>query len=116
MPVDRPSLQLPEMPTTGPVTVVDASTDAPLFQARILLLGDSFTNAPRDALRGFFPHATLLHNEVTGRFLQAVADAMAQSDVIVLEIVERTIASGRGALIDDRSLATIEQTLAHAKR
>ena len=44
------------------------------------------------------------------------ADAMADADVVIYEVVERTIASGRGALIDETALTTIERTLAQQPR
>ena len=42
---------------------------------------------------------------------------MVDADVVVYEIVERTIASGRGTLIDDKALAVVEAALrAHPRR
>ena len=59
---------------------------------------------------------TLLHNEVAGPYPQAVADLLVDSDVVVLEIVERTIGGGGGAMISDEALAAIEATLAQNPR
>jgi hypothetical protein len=44
------------------------------------------------------------------------AEAIADADVVVFEIVERSIGIGGGALIDDASLAAIEQALARSPR
>jgi hypothetical protein len=110
-PVGRESLDLPEMPY-GPETFLATTSEAPLFAPKTLLLGDSFSTASRKMLGCFFSDLTLLHNEMADEDAQVVADSMVGSDVVVLEIVERTIASGRGALIEDAALTTIEQTLA----
>jgi alginate O-acetyltransferase complex protein AlgJ len=110
-PVGRDSLALPEMPY-APETFQNATSGAPLFQPSTLVLGDSFTNASSSMIGQLFASVTLLHNEVAGQFPQAVADTMVKSDVVVYEIVERTISSGGGALISDDSLAAIEATLA----
>jgi hypothetical protein len=110
-PVGRESLDLPEMPY-GPETFRATTGEAPLFEPKTLLLGDSFSTASRKMLGCFFSDLTLLHNEMAGEDAQLVADSMVGSDVVVLEIVERTIASGRGALIENAALSTIEQTLA----
>lgn len=111
-PVGRDSLELPEMPLDGPVTVRDTTTGAYLFPEPTLLLGDSFSNASRGVLGGLFADLTLLHNEVAATYPQVTADAMVDADVVVYEIVERTIGSGRGAMIDDATLAAVEATLA----
>jgi hypothetical protein len=110
-PVARASLDLPDMPSTDPVTVTDRTTGVPLFQPHTLLLGDSFSNASRSALGTLFANLTLLHNEAAGENPQTAADAVAAADVVVVEIVERTISSGRGALIEDASLDAIAQAL-----
>jgi len=114
-PVGRDSLDLPEMPY-GAETFTSETTSAPLFQPDTLLLGDSFTSASRTMLGQFFARLTLLHNEVAGESPQLVADLMAANDVVVLEVVERTIASGRGPIIDDAALTAIETTLAAQPR
>lgn len=110
-PVGRDSLTLPYMPF-APVTVTDRTTGAPLFTPPTILLGDSFTTASRDAIGGLFANLTLLHNEVAAKFPEAVANQMTKSGVVVYEIVERSVASGRGGLLSDASLAAIEKTLA----
>jgi hypothetical protein len=115
-PVGRDTLELPGVPTGQPVTARNESSDALLFPGRTLLLGDSFTNASLKPLGGLFAEVTLLHNEVAGPYPQAVADMIVDSDVVVLEIVERTIGGGGGAMISDAALDAIEDTLAQHPR
>jgi alginate O-acetyltransferase complex protein AlgJ len=111
-PVRRESLDLPDLPLTEPVTVTDRTTGVPLFQPPTLLLGDSFSNASRSALGTLFADLTLLHNGAAGEDPATVAGAVAAADVVVVEIVERTISSGRGALVEDAALEAIEQAVA----
>jgi hypothetical protein len=115
-PVGRDALEWPDLPLDAPVTLTNSSTGAPLYQPRSLLLGDSFTNASRPDVGGLFAEVSLLHSEVAATLPQVTADAMADADVVIYEIVERTIASGRGALIDEPALTTIERTLAQQPR
>jgi hypothetical protein len=110
-PVERDTLDLPDMPYE-PETFRASTTDAPLFEQRTLLLGDSFSSASGTMLGRFFADLTLLHSEVAREKPQMAADAMVQSEVVVFEIVERTISADGGALLDDASLAAAEQTLA----
>ena len=114
-PVGREGLALPAMPYS-PRTFTDTTTGAPLFTPATLLLGDSFSSASGGTLGPLFADVTLLHNEAADPYPQAVASRMAEADVVVYEIVERTIASGRGALISDESLTAIEKTLAAQPR
>jgi hypothetical protein len=115
-PVNRESLQLPELSLTGPVSATNRTTDAPLFEPHTLLLGDSFTASSLPVLGPLFANVSLLHNEVAGANPQMVANAMADADVVVYEIVERTIGAGGGSLIQDASLEAIERTLAQQPR
>lgn len=114
-PVGRDSLDLPTMPYS-PVTITNRTTDAALFEPSTLLLGDSFASASGEQLGPFFEDVTVLHNEVAAPYPQAVANLMADSDVVVVEIVERTVAAGGGALIQDAALQAIEETLAQQPR
>jgi hypothetical protein len=109
-PVGRDSLDLPEMPYS-PVTLTNRSTGAPLFEPSTLLMGDSFTSASRQALGSLFAHLTLLHGQVAEPFPDAVAHRMADADVVVYEVVERTIAGGDVPLLSDASLEAVERTL-----
>jgi hypothetical protein len=115
-PIGRDSLRLPEFSVTAPVTATTSTADAPLFQPHTLLLGDSFTAASLPALGTLFANVSLLHNEAAGPNPQVAADAIADAEVVVYEVVERTIGTGAGAIIQDASLAAIEQTLAQRPR
>lgn len=118
----RPGVQpqyaeVPVMPFATPVTLTATTTGAPLFGPRTLLLGDSFSDSSRRWVPQLFANLTLLHNEAAGARPQLGARAIASSAVVVYEIVERTISSGRGTLIDDKALRVIEATLAaHPRR
>ena len=115
------TFQLPTMPLTNPVQVLPrtpgaASTGGPAVRGSVLLLGDSFTNSSSTMIPPLFTDLTILHNEAAAGRPETAATAMAKSDVVVFEIVERTIASGRGALIEDRTLTAIEKALAASPR
>jgi hypothetical protein len=110
-PVGRATLDLPDLPLDAPVTVTNRTTGAPLFEPRTLLLGDSFTASSRGTLGPWFADLMLLHNEVADKNPQVVASAMVDADVVVYEIVERNIASGRGAILESQALSVIEGTL-----
>ena len=110
-PVGRDSLDLPQVPY-APETFRDTTTAAPLFTPHTLMLGDSFTSASARMLGPYFADVTLLHNAVAGPSPQGVADQMVNSDVVVVEVVERDIAAGNSPLISDASLAAITTTLA----
>jgi len=109
--------EVPVMPFATPVTLTATTTGAPLFGPRTLLLGDSFSNSSRRWVPQLFANLTLVHNEAAGARPRLGAQAIASSAVVVYEIVERTISSGRGTLIDDKALRVIEATLAaHPRR
>jgi alginate O-acetyltransferase complex protein AlgJ len=105
---------MPEMPMTVPVRVEPGPVQPglPLITEPTLLLGDSFTNSSRNIVPQLFTSLSILNNEVAAARPDAVAAAMVKSDTVVYEIVERTISSGAGALIQDRALTAIEQALA----
>ena len=116
VPVGREALDLPGLPVAQPVRATNRTTGAPLFEPPTLLLGDSFTNSSRATLGPFFADLTLLHNEAAVENPQVTADAVAAADVVVVEVVERTIASGRGALLRSDVLSAIEDALAASPR
>jgi hypothetical protein len=108
--------EMPRMPFARPVTLTQTSTGAPLFGPRTLLLGDSFSNSSRRFVPQLFARLTLLNNGAAGQS-RLGAEAMVDADVVVYEIVERAISSGRANLIDDKSLTAIEAALrAHPRR
>jgi hypothetical protein len=105
---------MPVMPTTAPVRVEPGPVQPglPLITEPTLLLGDSFTNSSRNIVPQLFTSLSILNNEVAAARPDAVAAAMVNARTVVYEIVERTISSGGGALIQDRPLTTIEKALA----
>jgi alginate O-acetyltransferase complex protein AlgJ len=109
------SYTMPTMPLGNPIRVdpgPPAARGVPLITEPTLLLGDSFSNSSRAVLPQLFTSLTILHNEVAGTRPDTAAKAMVNADTVVYEIVERTIGSGRGALIEDRALSAIEKALA----
>jgi hypothetical protein len=116
-PVGRDGLILPVGTKTEPVTATNTTSDASLFEPDTLLLGDSFTMESRPALGTLFAQVSLLDNQsATVASPQVTADAIADADVVVFEVVERHIGSGRSAVIEDATLAAIEATLAQQPR
>jgi hypothetical protein len=116
--LDRPGLSPPvdaEVPGMGPtpVRIRRQSTDAPLFRPRTLLLGDSFTQGARAKVAPYFADLTLLQSQAAPH---AVARAMVSADVVVVEIVERSL-NGGSALLESSNLDLIARTLAaHPRR
>lgn len=108
----------PEMPRDAPITLRNTSTNpaSPLVSRPVLLLGDSYSNSARNIYPGLFSSLTLLHNEAALDKPDVAATAIAGSDVVVLEIVERSIAAGKTALLQDPALTAIEKALAASPR
>ena len=69
------------------------STDAALFRPPTLLLGDSFTAASRPLVYPLFADLTVLHSQSGASDPSVIADAIAASEVVVLEVVERDLVS-----------------------
>lgn len=114
-PVGRAELDWPELPYS-PVTLTNRTTGAPLFEPPALVLGDSFTSASTQALGGIFADVTILHGQVAIGYPEVVARLMAEAEVVVYEVVERTIASGDVPLLEDASLQAVEAALAAGPR
>lgn len=112
-PVGRDSLDLPPLSLSAPITSRNSTTGAPLFAPHTLVLGDSFTDRSAPFLGTLFADLTEIHNEVAG---QVTAEAIADSDVVVYELVERTVESGDAGLLQDASLQVIQQALADHPR
>ena len=58
-----------------------------------LLLGDSFTAASRPLVYPLFADLTVLHSQSGASDPSVIADAVAASEVVVLEVVERDLVS-----------------------
>ncbi|HEX3814811.1 MAG TPA: hypothetical protein VHX59_18410 [Mycobacteriales bacterium] len=100
---------LPQRPTP----IHNTTTDAPLFQPKTMLLGDSFTDTSRRVLYPLFANVTPLHNKASLGFPKTFANTLINSDVVVLEEVERSMLGGGGPSISSPAYRTgIESVLA----
>ena len=92
-----------------PVTVDGSSTGAPLIPGRTALLGDSFSAGLPPLVTPFFDSLTLLHNQASA---EALTQTIVDSDTIVVQIVERSVAAGEVQLATPAVVDVIEQSLA----
>jgi hypothetical protein len=100
--------------SNDPVHVVNTTTGVSLFQPRTALLGDSFTDASFRAVYSLFADLVRVNNQQTDGAL--TARAVADADVVVFQVVERNIVSGKSAIISSDALELIESALASAPR
>ncbi|SDZ41406.1 alginate O-acetyltransferase AlgX-related protein [Herbiconiux ginsengi] len=80
----------------SPINVRATSTDAPLYQPRTVLLGDSFFDASRSLVAPFFADFWYVHN-MSGDIPGATATlggVLKDTQTVVYEVVERSAASG----------------------
>jgi alginate O-acetyltransferase complex protein AlgJ len=89
--------------------VRNTTTDAPLYQPKTLLLGDSFTDTSRVTVAKYFADLELLHNRSN---MSVIANAMVSRDTIVLQMGERLAITGNNLLLSDAALNLIAKTLA----
>lgn len=99
--------------TRQPVPIDVSSTGAPLFPGRTAMLGDSFYASARPLFTPFFDELTMLHNQSHPR---VIAQLIADSDTIVVELVERSVAGGRVHVANPAVVDVIERELAHGSR
>jgi alginate O-acetyltransferase complex protein AlgJ len=98
-----------ESPGSLPFTIDASSTGPALIPDRTAVLGDSFLGASRSLLFPFFADLTVLHNQSGPNTLaQTIADA----DTVVVELVERSVASGELELTNPAVVDVVEKTLA----
>jgi hypothetical protein len=102
----------PQIPqgTAGPPTTTEASTTAaPLYPGHTLILGDSFYAPARSLFAPFISTLTAVYvNADPAKITPSIIDA----DTVVLEVVERSLSSGRVPLIQPDALAEVERSLA----
>jgi alginate O-acetyltransferase complex protein AlgJ len=122
--VDRPGVTLSvggqtieptSIPKLGsrPVLIDVSSTGALLIPGRTAVLGDSFYSSARPIFTPFFDDVTMLHNESDAR---VIAHVIANSDTIVVELVERSIAGGHVHMARPAVVDVIERELAESSR
>lgn len=95
-----------------PSLLSSTSTGAPLYRRSTLILGDSFTQSSRTFLAPLFERARVLHPATATADPEGLAAAVAGTDTVVLEIVERSVGGGDVPVIDEAFLASLEQALA----
>jgi alginate O-acetyltransferase complex protein AlgJ len=122
--VDRPGVTLSVggqtvdasgMPGLGtqPATIDASSTAAPLYPGRTAVFGDSFFGSARAMFAPFFDELSIVHNQSPARVL---AKVIADSDTIVVELVERSVAGGAVQFATPAVVDVIERELADSPR
>ncbi|WP_181772162.1 alginate O-acetyltransferase AlgX-related protein [Amycolatopsis pittospori] len=101
--------------TNGDIDRPVYRTASPLIgtvDEKVLIYGDSFTKASSRYLSGAFTNLTMLAH-FTQKTSQAEAvDAFVNANIVVLEAVERSVAGGQLAFIDEGFLAAVKKALA----
>jgi alginate O-acetyltransferase complex protein AlgJ len=87
----------------------NTSTDAPLYQPKTLILGDSFTDTSKQYIAPYFADLTMIHNQSSG--LQ-MADAMIGRSTVIFQVAERVATTGYSVLLTDKALDTVARVLA----
>ena len=85
-----------------------------LVRGRTALIGDSFTFTSREQWLPWFADVSTRHRLQSNR--KAVMDAVLASDNVVIEAVERDVASGRNGVLDDRFVAELQRRLSAERR
>lgn len=107
------------IPAPGSIKEPLEHTDSPMestINAPTLILGDSFTLASARYLPAGFSDVTMLSYTTVAKDAQIVIDAMAASDVVALQVVERGVASGNLPILNDEFVAQARTALAAQPR
>ncbi|GIH74360.1 hypothetical protein Plo01_07890 [Planobispora longispora] len=90
---------------------VNRSDRAPLYQPRTLLIGDSFTRNSLPWVLPYFADVTYVRSDAPATAgPEHVAEAIARSETVVFEIVERYLVGGRAEMLDDVMLAALDRS------
>lgn len=93
-------------------TTANASTGAPLYEPRTLLVGDSFTRNSLSWVTPYFADLTYLRSDASATAgPEYVAEKVAGSETVVFEMVERYFVGGHGEMLEEETLAAIEKAL-----
>lgn len=76
------------------------------------LIGDSFTQFAYPYLAATFSHLSVTHLDTLGSDPTAVADAVVNSDTVVIEVVERYLAAGVSPVSDPQVISVISAAMA----
>jgi hypothetical protein len=96
----------------GTYQVQARSTGAPVYRAPIAIIGDLFTGNSLPQLTPFFASLTSVSVGAASRDPASVAELVTRSRVVVLEVVERSYATGRTGLLRDGYLDSLERAIA----
>lgn len=100
----RTALHLTSSPMTGTIS------------RSVAMLADSYTQFATPFLGAAFNDITILHVETALSDAAGVANVMANSEVVVVEVVERHLATGASPISDPLIVDAITQTLAQHPR
>jgi hypothetical protein len=107
------SVTRPGVTTTINTTsqLADTTTDAPLITPKTLFISDSFTDSARFAINPFFAQAGFINSSAAGTAYDELVESIKSSQIVVLEIVERTVIGGQAPLLDSTVLAKLAASL-----
>jgi alginate O-acetyltransferase complex protein AlgJ len=107
------SVTRPGVTTTVNTTsqLVDTTTDAPLVTPKTLFISDSFTDSSRFAINPFFAQAGFINSSAAGTAYPELVQSIKSAQIVVLEIVERTVIDGKAPLLDSAVLAKLATSL-----
>jgi alginate O-acetyltransferase complex protein AlgJ len=107
------SVTRPGVTTTVNTTsqLADTTTDAPLITPKTLFISDSFTDSSRFAINPFFAQAGFINSSAAGTAYPELVQSIKSAQIVVLEIVERTVIDGKAPLLDSTVLANLAASL-----
>ena len=91
--------------------LADTTTGAPLITPKTLFISDSFTDSSRFAINPFFAQAGFINSSAAGTAYDELVQSIKSSQIVVLEIVERTVIGGQAPLLDSSVLAKLAASL-----
>jgi alginate O-acetyltransferase complex protein AlgJ len=91
--------------------LADTTTDAPLVTPKTLFISDSFTDSSRFAINPFFAQAGFINSSAAGTAFDELVQSIKSAQIVVLEIVERTVIGGQAPLLDSSVLAKLAASL-----
>jgi len=94
-----------------PSQLASTTTAAPLVTPKTLFISDSFTDSSRFAINPFFAQAGFINSSAAGTAYDELVQAIKSAQIVVLEIVERTVIGGQAPLLDSGVLARLAVSL-----
>ena len=109
--LERPGVVVRQAAETA---LTSTTTDAPLWTAPTLIIGDSFTKASLPQLAPLFADARIVQPALAADDTEALVAAVPAADAVVLELVGRSVAAGDLPITDPAFLDLLERALASA--